>query len=40
MTDNNEIIFKETTTANGLFCQFDEKNGVLLLDVKKSFTHV
>jgi len=39
MTDNNEIIFKETTTANGLFCQFDEKNGVLLLDVKKSFTH-
>ncbi|OFW80498.1 MAG: hypothetical protein A2887_05185 [Alphaproteobacteria bacterium RIFCSPLOWO2_01_FULL_40_26] len=33
-----EIIFKETTTANDLFCQFDDQNGVLLLDVKKPFT--
>ncbi len=39
MSDINEIIFKEITTTNGLFCQFDDKNGVLLLDVKKSFTH-
>jgi len=39
MTDNGELIFNEITTANGLFCQFDDKNGVLLLDVKKPFTH-
>src|SRR5690349_8529111 len=30
--------FKEVTTANELFCQFDEENGVLLLDVKNPFT--
>ncbi len=40
MTENEiELIFKETTTTNGLFCQFDELNGVLLLDVKKPFSN-
>lgn len=29
-----EIIFKEITTDNSLFCQFDDQNGVLLLDIK------
>ncbi len=33
-----EITFKEITTENGLFCQFDDHHGVLLLDVKKPFT--
>ncbi len=28
----------ETTTSNNLFCQFDEQNGVLLLDVKNPFS--
>ncbi len=39
MSENDiiEIDFKEITTDNGLFCQFDEVHGVLLLDVKKSF---
>lgn len=36
--DNLELTFSETTTKNGLFCQFDDKNGVLLLDVKSSFS--
>lgn len=30
--------FREITTSNKLFCQFDEENGVLLLDVKNAFT--
>ncbi len=38
----NEISFPETlqeiTTENKLFCQFDEQNGVLLLDVKNPFS--
>ncbi len=40
MTDNNifEITFKEITTENDLFCQFDEYHGVLLLDVKNHFS--
>jgi hypothetical protein len=39
MTQNDiELIFKETTTNNELFCQFDDHNGVLLLDVKNPFT--
>lgn len=29
-----EITFKELTTENELFCQFDEIHGVLLLDIK------
>ena len=33
-----EVTFKEITTDNGLFCQFDEHHGVLLIDAKKSFT--
>jgi len=33
-----EVIFKEVTSNNGLFCQFDEHHGVLLLDVKNPFT--
>ena len=36
--DNLELIFTETTTENGLFCQFDDQNGVLLLDVKTPFS--
>lgn len=40
MTSNQnqieELKFNEVTTNNGLFCQFDEKNGVLLLDIKNS----
>lgn len=31
-------VFKETTTQNGLFCQFDELHGILFLDVKSNFT--
>ena len=41
MTEANEIlevIFKEITSDNGLFCQFDDHHGVLLLDVKNPFT--
>lgn len=36
MLDENNLpeTFKEMTTANNLFCQFDELNGVLLLDIK------
>jgi hypothetical protein len=30
--------FKEITTDNELFCQFDEENGVLLLDIKNPLT--
>lgn len=37
MTEIFEVTFKEITTDNGLFCQFDEHHGVLLLDVKKPF---
>lgn len=38
MSDNSEmVIFKETTTDNELFCQFDDHYGVLLLDVKNPF---
>lgn len=34
-----EVTFKETSTTSGLFCQFDEHHGVLLLDVTSaSFT--
>jgi len=33
-----EVEFKEVTTQNGLFCQFDAHHGVLLLDVKSAFT--
>ena len=33
-----DIIFSELTTDNGLFCQFDDLHGVLLLDVKNPFT--
>ncbi len=39
MTDIDQLIFSEITTDNNLFCQFDDKNGVLLLDVKNAFTH-
>ena len=41
MTKTNEVLevaFKEITSGNGLFCQFDDHHGVLLLDVKKPFT--
>ncbi len=36
MSENEvlEVIFKETTTKNGIFCQFDDHHGVLLLDIK------
>ncbi|MBU6140137.1 MAG: STAS/SEC14 domain-containing protein [Proteobacteria bacterium] len=33
-----ELTFQEVTTKNKLFCQFDDHYGVLLLDVKNSFT--
>ncbi len=36
--DNLELTFKETTTENNLFCQFDDHNGILLLDVKNPFS--
>lgn len=32
-----EVTFKELTTNNGLFCQFDDYHGVLFLDVKAPF---
>lgn len=35
--DSEMVIFKETTTDNQLFCQFDDHYGVLLLDVKNPF---
>ncbi len=35
---NIELFFKEIVTENGLFCQFDEKHGILFLDVKNSFS--
>jgi hypothetical protein len=38
MTEILELTFSEVTTRNGLFCQFDDHHGVLLLDVKKPFT--
>jgi len=40
MTNNSiiELTFKEITTENNLFCQFDEQNGILLLDVKNPFS--
>ena len=40
MTNSNiiELTFKEMTTGNNLFCQFDEQHGVLLLDVKNPFS--
>lgn len=37
MTNNDnyiELTFKEVTTDNDLFCQFDDVHGVLLLDIK------
>lgn len=37
-TEIAEITFKEITTPNELFCQFDDQNGVLLLDVKRPFS--
>ena len=37
-SDVLEISFKEITTENNLLCQFDDQNGVLLLDVKNSFS--
>lgn len=33
-----EVKFHEISSANGLFCQFDDYHGVLFLDVKNSFT--
>lgn len=33
-----ELTFKEVTTNNDLFCQFDDHHGVLLLDVKNPFS--
>lgn len=33
-----EVTFKEITTKNGMFCQFDDHHGVLFLDVKNPFT--
>lgn len=33
-----ELSFSELMTDNNLFCQFDDQNGVLLLDVKNNFT--
>ena len=38
MSQIAESHFTEITTNNDLFCQFDEENGVLLIDVKKPFT--
>lgn len=39
MTNHDfELTFKEVTTSNELFCQFDDHYGVLLLDVKNPFT--
>lgn len=35
---NLELTFKEMTTENNLFCQFDEQNGILLMDVKNPFS--
>ncbi len=35
--DIPQITFKEIKTRNDLFCQFDDHNGVLLLDVVNSF---
>lgn len=37
-TEIIELTFKELTTPNELFCQFDDTNGVLFLDVKKPLT--
>lgn len=33
-----EVEFKEVSTSNNLFCQFDEHHGVLLIDVKQPFS--
>ncbi|NBV05889.1 MAG: STAS/SEC14 domain-containing protein [Proteobacteria bacterium] len=33
-----EVTFKEITTDNELFCQFDDHHGVLLLNVKNPFS--
>ncbi len=40
MTSDNiiHITFKEITTDNELFCQFDDQHGVILLDVKNPFS--
>ncbi len=40
MTNNDiiQITFKEITTDNELFCQFDDQHGVILLDVKNPFS--
>lgn len=38
MTEHLELVFQEMTTENGLFCQFDDYHGVLLLDVKNPFS--
>jgi hypothetical protein len=40
MADENnlEIAFKEITTTNGLFCQFEDQSGVLFLDIKNPLT--
>jgi hypothetical protein len=42
MTKDNESeiesIFKEVTTSDGLFCQFEDQDGVLLLDIKSSLS--
>lgn len=40
MSENNylEVSFKEKITQSGLFCQFDDHHGVLLLDVKNAFS--
>jgi hypothetical protein len=39
MTNKNNLpaALHEITTQNELLCQFDEENGVLLLDIKKPF---
>ncbi|MFT6332043.1 MAG: hypothetical protein ACJAW3_000367 [Lentimonas sp.] len=37
-TSLEEITFKEITTENNLFCQFEESQGVLFLDVNEPFT--
>jgi hypothetical protein len=33
-----QTVFKEIQTGNNLFCQFDEDDGVLLIDVKNSLS--
>ena len=38
MGNHVELTFSEQTTNNDLFCQFDDRNGVLLLDMTNPFS--